>query len=188
VQRAAYAQPGLILLDILMPSMDGFATCAALKACPDTQHFSVIFMTALTETAQKVRGLRLWAFDYITKPFQSQEVLARATTKLTLPQLQNQLRESEERPIRIFASAMDAIMTLDQHGQITLFNAAAEQVFHCPAAAALAGPLRGNGRGDAMRHNEDRNLLKTRILERTPQQSIPCGVGHASGIQLVANQ
>ena len=69
-------------------------------------------------------------------------MLARVTTKLTLLQLQNQLRESEERLARIFASTMDAIMTLDQHGQITLFNAAAEQVFHCPAAAALAGPLR----------------------------------------------
>lgn len=76
VQRAAYTQPGLILLDVLMPGMDGFATCATLKKRPDTRQIPIIFMTALTETTQKVQGFRLGAVDYITKPFQNDEVPA----------------------------------------------------------------------------------------------------------------
>jgi PAS domain S-box-containing protein len=141
IQRAAYAQPGLILLDVLMPDKDGFATCTELKVRPDTQHIPVIFMTALTETAHKVHGLRLGAVDYITKPFQAEEVLARVTSQLTLHQLQTQLRESEERLLRMVDSAMDAIITLDPHGQITLFNPAAERIFRCPAIATLGRPV-----------------------------------------------
>jgi PAS domain S-box-containing protein len=141
VERAAYAQPALILLDILMPDMDGFATCSALKARPETREMPVIFMTALTETAEKVKGFRLGAVDYITKPFQDEEVLARVTTHLTLYQLRRQLQESEERLSRLFASAMDAIITLDRHCRITMFNPAAEQVFRCAAAAILGQPF-----------------------------------------------
>lgn len=141
VQRAAYAQPGLILLDVLMPGMDGFATCATLKERPDTRQIPIIFMTALTETTQKVQGFRLGAVDYITKPFQNDEVLARVATHVTLYQLRTQLQESEERLARMFASAMDAIMTFDAQGQITMCNPAAEQMFRCPTAAALGRPL-----------------------------------------------
>jgi class 3 adenylate cyclase len=92
VQRAAYVKPGLILLDVVMPGMDGFATCAALKAQPETREIPVIFMTAMTETAQKVQGLQLGAVDYITKPFQSEEVLARVQTQLSLQRAMEEVR------------------------------------------------------------------------------------------------
>ncbi len=81
----------LILLDILMPEMDGFETCKRLKAESETKDIPIIFITALSDTVNKVKGFKLGAADYITKPFQEEEVLARITTHLNLHQLQQQL-------------------------------------------------------------------------------------------------
>ena len=91
---AANASPDLILLDIMMPAMDGFEVCRRLKSDPGTDDIPVIFLSALEETEDKVRGLELGAVDYITKPFQPQEILARVNTHLTLRCLQRQLREA----------------------------------------------------------------------------------------------
>ena len=137
LQQADYVHPHLILLDILLPDMDGFTTCEQLKKRPDTKDIPVIFMSALTDTVDKVKGLQLGAVDYITKPFQHQEVLARVNTHLTLQRLKARLKESEERLSRIVESAMDAILTLDQTGHVRLFNRAAERVFRCTAHAAI---------------------------------------------------
>jgi PAS domain S-box-containing protein len=93
IEQAVYAQPNLILLDILMPGIDGFETCRQLKANPSTQHIPVIFMTALGETVDKVRGFQAGAVDYVTKPIQPEEVLARITNHLTIQNLQNQLQK-----------------------------------------------------------------------------------------------
>lgn len=89
---AEYARPDLILLDIMMPEMDGFAVCEALKGQPSTQHIPIIFMTALTNTVEKVRGFNLGAADYIAKPIQHEEVLARINTHIKLNKLQQQLQ------------------------------------------------------------------------------------------------
>ncbi|MGH8527551.1 MAG: response regulator, partial [Gammaproteobacteria bacterium] len=101
----------LVLLDVLMPEMDGFTTCERLKAHPGTRDIPVIFMTALTDIVDKVKGFELGAVDYITKPFQQEEVLARITTHLALQRLKSSLQESEARLSRIIESAMDAIIT-----------------------------------------------------------------------------
>ena len=93
IEQAVYAQPNLILLDILMPGIDGFETCRRLKANPSTQHIPVIFMTALSETGDKVKGFQVGAVDYVTKPIQPEEVLARITNHLTIQNLQNQLQK-----------------------------------------------------------------------------------------------
>jgi PAS domain S-box-containing protein len=135
--RAQYTHPDLILLDVLMADMDGFETCRRLKDNPDTQSIPVIFMTSVVDTGDKVKGFRLGAVDYITKPFQIEEVLARINTHLTLQRLKTALQEKEERLSHIIAGALDAIITLDAAGRITLFNSAAEQVFRCPAPAAI---------------------------------------------------
>lgn len=86
------AQPHLILLDILMPELDGFETCRRFKANPVTHDIPIIFMTALTDTVDKVKGFELGAVDYITKPFEQEEVLARIKTHLRISQLQQQLQ------------------------------------------------------------------------------------------------
>ncbi len=79
LKQIAQAQPVLVLLDIMMSGIDGFETCRQLKANPTTAHIPVIFMTALMDTEQKVTGLKLGAVDYVTKPFQEEEILARVS-------------------------------------------------------------------------------------------------------------
>jgi len=91
IQRVEYTKPDLILLDIMMPGLTGFDVCRILKQNSATQHIPVIFMTALTDSTDKVKGFSLGAVDYITKPFQHDEVLSRVTTHLHLRNLQRQL-------------------------------------------------------------------------------------------------
>ncbi len=97
IDQTVYAQPNLILLDVLMPGIDGFETCRRLKANASTKDIPVIFMTALGETVDKVRGFQVGAVDYVTKPIQPEEVLARITNHLTIQNLQNQLQQQNLR-------------------------------------------------------------------------------------------
>ncbi|NUN63994.1 hybrid sensor histidine kinase/response regulator [Pseudanabaena biceps] len=84
IEQIVYVKPDLILLDVMMPGIDGFETCQILKADATTAKIPIIFMTALSETVDKVRGLSLGAVDYITKPFEHEEVLVRIRTHMTL--------------------------------------------------------------------------------------------------------
>jgi signal transduction histidine kinase len=93
IEQVAYRRPDLILLDVMMPGIDGFETCRRLKADPSSQDIPIIFMTALSDTLDKVRGLELGAVDYITKPFQQEEVIARTKLHLRLSQLTLQLEQ-----------------------------------------------------------------------------------------------
>ena len=140
LEQLQYVQPDLILLDVLMPHLDGFTTCQRLKERPETRDIPVIFMTALTDTVEKVKGFELGAVDYITKPFQQEEVLARVSAHLALQQLNARLKESEARLERIIDSVMDAIIAVDDAGRILLFNSAAERVFRCQAGEAIGEP------------------------------------------------
>ena len=96
IQQAEYARPDIILLDVMMPGIDGFETCRRLKAEDATREIPVIFMTALSETRDKVRGFELGGVDYVTKPLQHEEVRARMTTHLTLRNLQRELQAMNE--------------------------------------------------------------------------------------------
>ncbi len=80
-------RPDLILLDIMMPGMDGFEVCARLKASPNWVEIPVIFLSGKTETADIVRGFELGAVDYVGKPFNAHELLARVATHLEIDQL-----------------------------------------------------------------------------------------------------
>ena len=93
IEQVPSTQPDLILLDVMMPGLDGFATCQRLKADPATADIPVIFMTALAETLDKVKGFQVGAVDYVTKPIQHEEVLARVTTHLSLRSLQRHLEQ-----------------------------------------------------------------------------------------------
>jgi diguanylate cyclase (GGDEF)-like protein/PAS domain S-box-containing protein len=85
--------PDLILLDVMMPNLDGFETCRRLKANPQTQEIPVMFISALEETINKVQGFKVGGVDYITKPFQTEEVLARVKTQLALGTAKAELRQ-----------------------------------------------------------------------------------------------
>ncbi|GBG15485.1 diguanylate cyclase [Novimethylophilus kurashikiensis] len=99
MRRARLVHPELILLDIMMPGIDGIQVCKKLKADEDTRDIPVIFMTALAEIERKVEGFEAGGVDYITKPLDFNEVLARITTHLKLHELQRQL-EAQNRELR----------------------------------------------------------------------------------------
>ncbi len=86
--------PDLILLDIMMPGMDGYAVCEKLKADARTEHVPIIFISALHEVFDKVKAFSVGGVDYITKPFQVEEVLARVRNQLTIRALYQQLEEA----------------------------------------------------------------------------------------------
>ncbi len=90
IQKAKQEQPHLILLDVMMPGIDGFDTCQQLKSESNTKDIPVIFMSALSTIDDKIRGFKVGAVDYITKPFQLEEVLIRIKTQLNLGLLQRQ--------------------------------------------------------------------------------------------------
>ena len=96
-------EPDLILLDVMMPEMDGFETCRRLKASEKWHAIPIIFLTARTETADIVRGFELGAVDYVAKPFNAHEFLARVHTHLTMDHLR---RENERLLLNILPGAI----------------------------------------------------------------------------------
>jgi len=93
IEKLQEVSPNIILLDVMMPGIDGFETCYRLKASVATKDIPVIFMTALTDRVDKVKGLSMGAVDYITKPFQQEEVLARVQLHLRLRNLTKTLED-----------------------------------------------------------------------------------------------
>ena len=84
IEIASKEQPDLILLDVMMGGIDGYEACRRLKAGELTRALPVIFLTALTDTFDKVRAFRAGAVDYVTKPFETEELLARVGTHIAL--------------------------------------------------------------------------------------------------------
>lgn len=97
IDAAQLEPPDLILLDIMMPEADGYQICQELKANPQTQEISVIFLSALDNVADKVKAFTVGGVDYITKPFQQEEVLARVKTHLQIRKLNQSLQEQNTR-------------------------------------------------------------------------------------------
>jgi PAS domain S-box-containing protein len=154
IDRAEYAPPDLILLDVVMPGIDGFETCRRLKANDLTKKIPVIFMTALSDTVDKVRGLNLGAVDYVTKPLQHEEVLARIKLHLHLGRLTKRLQEQNlrleqeiqerqrsEQKLKEQAALLDittdAIVVQDLSNQILFWNKGAEHLYGWTAEEAL---------------------------------------------------
>jgi signal transduction histidine kinase len=108
IEQTEYAIPDLILLDIMMPGIDGFETCRRLKANSITKNIPVIFMTALADATDKVKGLEIGAVDYITKPFQQEEVIARLKLHLKISYLTRTLEQRvQERTVELTQSLQD---------------------------------------------------------------------------------
>ena len=95
ISRAMLAKPDLILLDVMMPGLDGFETCRRLKETDATRDIPVIFMTALSQLNQKITGFQSGAVDYITKPLQREELLARVGVHLRLRSLAKSLQQAK---------------------------------------------------------------------------------------------
>ncbi|WP_341738513.1 response regulator [Microcoleus sp. CAWBG640] len=112
--KAEYSLPDLILLDVLMPGIDGFETCQHLKAKDSTKDIPIIFMTALDETENKVKGFDLGAVDYVTKPIQNEEVLARVKAHLSIRNLTKKLQAQNEQMQQEIADREQAQVSLRQ--------------------------------------------------------------------------
>lgn len=135
-QRACFAQPDLILLDILLPDLDGFALCHRLKADAKTRDIPVIFLSALTNAEEKVTGFQAGAVDYITKPIQEVEVLARVRTHVNLRRLtlaEERRRLSRELHDSVTQSLYSLLLLTDSWEQMAaqgrFDSAQAESVF-----------------------------------------------------------
>ncbi|MEG4022832.1 diguanylate cyclase [Microcoleus sp. S13C4] len=152
----------LILLDIKLPDIDGYEVCKQLKSDEQTTGIPIIFLSALNETFNKVEGLAVGGVDYIAKPFQVEEVLARVETHLTIRRLQQSLQEQNLRLLRemeerqrleasLFAekelaqvtlqSIGDAVITTNAQGKVRFFNPIAEQLTGWKAYEAHGLPL-----------------------------------------------
>ncbi|QIZ72954.1 response regulator [Oxynema aestuarii AP17] len=111
IEQTEYASPDLILLDVMMPGIDGFETCKRLKANPNTAEIPIIFMTALADTVDKVKGLELGAVDYITKPFQTEEAIARVKVHLKLRWFSQTLEEQVKQRTLELQNALEELKT-----------------------------------------------------------------------------
>ena len=96
LKSALAKPPNLILLDVKMPEMDGFELCRRLKSNAATKDIPVIFLSSLRDTEDKVRGLQLGALDYVSKPFQPKEVIARVDTHLTIHRLRREVQNQRD--------------------------------------------------------------------------------------------
>jgi DNA-binding NtrC family response regulator len=94
LEQAQYAVPDLVLLDVMMPGIDGFETCRRMRRVPSLEPVPIIFMTALSDAQDKVRAFGAGANDYVTKPFQQEEVLARVRAHLGRRELEGKLAEA----------------------------------------------------------------------------------------------
>lgn len=141
IKAAKSSQPDLILLDIMMPEMDGYEICEQLKAEPKTKEIPVIFVSAKDETIDKVRAFGLGAVDYIPKPFHVDEVLARIENHLSLRKLQKQLKEQNalfQQEIMIRQQTEQALQKANQ--ELAKSNAELEQ-FAYVTSHDLQAPL-----------------------------------------------
>ena len=140
--------PDLILLDVMMPVMNGYEVCRQLKASPETALIPVIFLTALDDSVDKIKGFEAGGADYITKPFQVEEVLVRIEHQLKIIQLQRelelqyeQLQQSEQRLLTIINSMSDGLVIIDGQGKVRFVNPAAQSWWNQPLDELLNKPL-----------------------------------------------
>jgi PAS domain S-box-containing protein len=132
--------PDLILLDVVMPEMDGYEVCRVLKTDERTKDIPVIFLSALHEVKDKLKGFEAGGVDFITKPFQVKEVMVRVETHLEISNLQHKLRTETARFKTLAHAAFEAIV-IHSDGVVIDANPAAARLFQCSEAALIGMDL-----------------------------------------------
>ena len=161
IDVARRVHPLLILLDIVMPGIDGYETCRRLKADPETREAAVIFLSSLDDTKDKVRGLEVGAVDFVSKPFQKDEVVARVNTHLTLQRLRRQLETRNAELARELAVAQELLTD---------------------ARRRVEGPLLGDSPAvRALRESIDRYAADAQLVLLTGPQ----GAGHEAAARAI---
>ncbi|AGW13163.1 HD domain-containing phosphohydrolase [Megalodesulfovibrio gigas] len=158
---AAKLKPDLILLDVMMPEMDGFAVCQQLKADPETSDIPVIFLTAMDDPDMKSKGFQFGAVDYITKPFHAAEVKARVRNHLSLLLARRQLaRQNSELEHRV----QERTRELEHNYRDTLLR------------LGLAAEYRDNDTGRHIRRIREFTALLARKSGCTPKEAEDMGL------------
>ncbi|MCA9719109.1 MAG: hybrid sensor histidine kinase/response regulator [Myxococcales bacterium] len=145
LEVATRAEPDVILLDVMMPRLDGYETCRRLKAMPRTRPIPVLFMTALTDTEAKLRGFAAGGVDYITKPFDREEVRVRVATHLELRRAQRVVAE-RGRLLEQRARDTEALARMVAHDLRNPLSTLAGGL--ATLEEQLAGPLEPDERGE----------------------------------------
>lgn len=162
LERAELVQPDLILLDVMMPGIDGFETCRRLKASERTKDVPVIFMTSLTDTASKIKGFDVGGIDHIHKPIEIEELTARVKTHLALRAAQKQVEEKNARLRHEIAMREEAEAAL-QRAHNDLERRIAERTLELVNAnASLKAEITERARAEAALR-ESQNLLRAII-------------------------
>lgn len=137
----ANLEPDLILLDVMMPGLNGFQTCEKIKANHKWADIPVIFITALEDMENKLQGFDVGGVDYITKPFQHVEVMARIKVHVALRHKERELADAQQRLSDVVEFLPDSTLALDLEGKVIIWNRAAAEYTGISADAIL-------GKGD----------------------------------------
>jgi two-component system cell cycle response regulator len=122
LEKVAREKPDIILLDIMMPELDGFETCRRLKADPSTAHIPVVMVTALSDVADRVKGLEAGADDFLTKPINDLALMARVRSLLRLKMIMDEWRLRENTSSQFFASGGDSGLPSAGGGHVVLLE------------------------------------------------------------------
>ncbi|MBA5608845.1 hybrid sensor histidine kinase/response regulator [Duganella sp. FT3S] len=163
LMRAEFAEPDLILLDVVMPGIDGFEACRRLKAGKATKDIPVIFMTGVTDPKQKVTGFDVGGVDYITKPFQIEEVLARINTHLALRKANRELQDM----IATLAKAREDLIRNEKLAGLGAMVAGIAHELNTPIGNSLmAASTFENQTGDIVHGLAEDGSVKRSVFER----------------------
>ncbi len=177
LRSVAAKPPHLILLDINMPDIGGFEVCRRLKAQEESREIPVIFISVITNLKEKVKGFGLGAVDFISKPFQFEELLARIRTHLELNRLRTrleeqvvnrtaELRKSEESYRNLFENAIEAIFVA-QDGKIVFLNPRTTTIFGSSVEELVSKPF------IEFIYPDDRGMVFDRHVRRIKGEEIP---------------
>ncbi len=192
--RARRGRPDLILLDILMPGIDGFEVCRRLKSDEATRNIPVIFMTALAEMEHKVKGLHLGAVDYITKPIQKEELLARISTQLRLRELTERLEQKiEERTLELTTTNEQLLAKIAERGWAEEALRESEERFRAVVETANDAIITIDSRGKIVAWNNGAQVMFGYSIDEINGQSLTpilperYRAGHQSGLRRVVS-
>lgn len=141
LQRLNAIQPDLILLDLFMPDINGLELCKQIKEKPACHDIPVIFLTASHDEQHVIAAFEQGAADYMTKPFNAKEVLARAKTHIKLRQKTIELQQAKEQLNTIVTHVQDGLVVIDKAGIVQFINPAAAQMFRQPIDKLLGEDL-----------------------------------------------
>ena len=139
LKKAAVTPPDLILLDVMMPEMDGFEVCRRLRADQLLSEVPIIMVTALDDLASRIQGIEAGADDFISKPFNAMELRARVKTITRLNRYRRLLRSDEQihEQAALLDIAQDAILVFDLTNKILFWNKSAERIYGWTKQEAL---------------------------------------------------